>query len=101
MDAPPAAITTFHLNPDEATYVESCLARRRELMALSRGAPDGHVLARCEDAAVEAARQYGHRLLTAALAERLVVAEEKKSGRPGPVRAANGGTAAARTTARF
>jgi hypothetical protein len=99
MDAPPTTIT-FHLNPDEATYVESCLARRRELMALSLAAPDGQVLARCEEAAVEAARQHGHQLLTAALAERRVVAEEKKSGRHGPAGAGDGGTAAARTTAR-
>lgn len=101
MDAPSAPITTFHLNPDEAAYVEICLARRRELMALSLDAPDGQVLARCEEAAVEAACQYGHRLLNAALAGRIAVAEEKKSAPPGPVRADDGGAAGVQMTERF
>ena len=97
MDATATPITTFHLNPDEAAYVEICLARRRELMALSLDAPDGQVLARIEEAAVETARQYGHRLLTDALAGRIAAAEEKKSGPRGPVRAGGGGTAEVRT----
>jgi len=101
MDAAAAPISTFHLNPDEAAYVEICLARRRELMALSLTAPDGQVLARCEEAAIEAARQYGHRLLSVALAARIAVAEEKKSDPPGPVRADNGDAAAVRMTERF
>lgn len=100
MDAMTAPITTFHLNPDEAAYVELCLARRRELMALALDAPDGQVLARCEDAAVETARQYGHRLLTDALAGRVAGAEEKKSDRRGPVRAGGGGTAGVQTSER-
>lgn len=82
MDAPPS-VTTFHLPPDEAAYVEACLARRRELLALADGAPDGHVLARCEAATVEMARDHGHRLLTDALARRVAHAEQKKLDRPG------------------
>lgn len=92
--------TTLHLTPDEAAYVEVCLARRRELMALAGTTPDGHVLARCEDAAVDLARQTGHDLLTAALTRRVAAAEEKKSARPGPAGVAGGGTTAAPTTGR-
>ena len=97
MDAIP---TTFHLTPDEAAYVEACLVRRRELMTLAATAPDGHVLARCEDAAVALARTTGGDLLTAALAGRAAAAEEKKSARPGPVGVGGGGTTAARTDGR-
>jgi hypothetical protein len=91
--------TTFHLTPDETAYVEACLARRRELMALAATAPDGHVLARCEEATVELARTTGHDLLAAALAGRVAVAEQKK-GQPEPATAVAGGTTAAPTPGR-
>lgn len=87
-----AVATTWTLTSDEAAYVEACLTRRRELMALAGAAPDGHVLARCEDAAVDLARQTGHDLLAAALAGRVAAAEGKKSARSGPAGAAGGGT---------
>jgi hypothetical protein len=86
----PSSVTTFHLAPDEAAYVEACLARRRELLALADGAPDGRVLARCEEAAVEAARGYGQQLLADALTRRVAHAEQKKSGRPGRAAAVTG-----------
>ncbi len=89
MDAP-TPVTTFHLAPDEAAYVEACLARRRELLALADDVPDGRVLARCEEAAVEAARGYGQRLLADALARRVTQAEQKKSARRGRAGAATG-----------
>jgi hypothetical protein len=84
--------TSFTLTPDEVAFVESCLARRRELLALAGTAPDGRVLAACEEAAVTLARNTGHDLLAAALAGRVAVAEEKKSARPGRAGAAGGGT---------
>lgn len=90
MDAPPS-VTTVLLAPDEAAYVEACLARRRELLALADDAPDGRVLARCEEAAAEAARGYGQQLLTDALARRVARAEQKKSARPGRAGAVGGG----------
>ena len=92
-----AVSTTWTLTPDEAAYVEACLTRRRELLTLAGTAPDGHVLARCEEAAVALARQTGHDLLTAALAGRVAAAEQKKSGRSGRVGAAGGGTTGAPT----
>ena len=52
-------------------------------MALAGTAPDGHVLARCEDAAVDLARQTGHDLLAAALTRRVAAAEQKNyAGKP-------------------
>lgn len=97
MDAP-TSVTTFHLGPDEAAYVAACLARRRELLALADDAPDGRVLARCEEAAVEAARSHGHQLLTDALARRVAHAEQKKSARHGRAGAAAGDRRAGPTT---
>lgn len=95
-----AVAATWTLTPDETAYLEGCLARRRELMALAGTAPDGHVLARCEDAAVDLARQTGHDLLAAALTRRVAAAEQKKAARPGRAGAAGGGTTAARTPGR-
>jgi hypothetical protein len=88
--AAPTPVTTFHLAPDEAAYVEACLARRRELLALADLAPDGRVLDRCEEAAVASARGYGQQLLSDALARRVTHAEQKKSGRRGRAGAAAG-----------
>ncbi len=92
------SVTTFHLAPDEAAYVEACLARRRELMALADDAPDGRVLACCEEATVDAARGYGQRLLADALARRVAHAEQKKSDRPGRAGAVKGDRPADPTT---
>ena len=81
------------VSADELAYVEACLARRRELLALADAAPDGTVLARCEEAAVEAARANGQQLLTDALTRR-VAEMEKKKGRPVLAYAVNRGKAA-------
>lgn len=96
MDTTPV---TFHLTDDERVYVELCLTRRRELLALSDAAPHGQVLARCEAAAVEAARQHARQLLAEAVARR-VAAAEKKGRRPAPASAGERGTAEDRTSAR-
>lgn len=100
MDADRVVPTTFDLMPDEVAYLEACLARRRELMALAAVAPDGQVLARCEDATVVLAQKTGHDLLSAALAGRVAEAEKKKSVRPGRANAAVGGTTAVPTPGR-
>jgi hypothetical protein len=97
MDATPTVF--FHLPPDEAAFVEVVLARRRELLALADTAPDGQVLARCEEAAVETARELGRRVLADGLARR-IASVEKKVARSGRVRAAAIGTIAAPTTGR-
>jgi hypothetical protein len=96
-----AIATTFHLTPDEAAYLEACLMRRRELLALAHTAPDGHVLARCEEAAVEHSQRTGAELLTAALAARVAAAEKKQRGRPASARAAFDVTTADPTHAPF
>lgn len=96
MDAIPV---TFHLTDDEKTYLEACLIRRRELLALCDAAPSGHVLAQCENAAVEIARQHGRALVRDALARR-VASAEKKRHRPAPVPAVGTGKAGVGTRAR-
>ncbi|HEV3436891.1 MAG TPA: hypothetical protein VG122_06010 [Gemmata sp.] len=77
------AITTvtLQLTADEAAYIEICLARRRELLALADTAAYGKVLAECENATVEIARQHAQGLLTDAITRRVAHAE-KKGRRP-------------------
>lgn len=75
----------LQLTADEAAYIETCLARRREFLALADTVAYGKVLAECENAAVEIARQQGHRLLTDALTRRVQHAE-KKGRRPASAR---------------
>jgi hypothetical protein len=95
MDAIPV---TFHLTDDERVYVEFCLARRRELLALGDAAPHGKVLARCESATVEIPRQQAHLLLTDAITRR-VAAAEKKGHRPESACAVGCGTVGDRMSA--
>ena len=92
MDATPFSP---QLTADEAAYLEACLVRRRELLALARNAPDGQVLSHCEDAAVDMVQASGRELIGAALAEK-VAEVEKKKGRSGRVRAVGTVTIAAR-----
>ena len=96
MDATPV---TFHLTDDEKAYLELCLVRRRELLALCDAAPDGQVLARCEAATVDLARQHAHGLLSAAIARR-VGGAEKKGHQPESVGVVGCGKAEVRTNAR-
>jgi hypothetical protein len=103
MDANRTVPTPFFLSSltsEEVAYLETCLVRRRELMALAQTAPDGQVLARCEDATVVLAQKTGHDLLCAALDGRVAEAEKKKLGRPGRARVAIGGTTAGPTPGR-
>lgn len=90
MDAIPV---TFHLTADERAYLELCLVRRREFIALSDAAPEGKVLAHCESATVEIARLQAHQLLSDAIARRVANAE-KKGRRPESVPVVADGKAA-------
>jgi hypothetical protein len=72
-----AQLVTLELTAEERVYVEACLARRRELLALADTAPTGQVLAQCENATVEIARRYAHQLLEDAMARRARGAEKK------------------------
>jgi hypothetical protein len=78
---------SFQLTSDEIAYLEACLARRRELLALAETATPGKVFAECENATVEIARQYAQGLLTDAVARRVAQAE-KKGRRPASAPAA-------------
>lgn len=73
------AITTvtFQLTTDEVAYLEACLARRRELLALADSATHGKVFAECESATVEIARKYAQGLLAEAVVRRISQAEKK------------------------
>jgi len=93
MDAIPI---TFHLSADEVAYVEACLSRRRELLAVCDEAPYGPVLARCEAAASEIVRQQGRELVAEAITRRVAVAE-KKGRRSAGAGAAGCGRAGVRT----
>lgn len=87
------------MTDDETLYLEVCLARRRELLALSDIASDGQVLAQCENAVVAIARQQAQGLLSAAIARR-VASVEKKGRRPASAGVAGCGKAGARTNGR-
>jgi hypothetical protein len=79
----------------ESILLEQALAMARELEAVTDAAPDGHVLAVGETAAVRLGRELTRRALEAALQRQAEAAEKK--GRPGgPAPAA----AAARSRAR-
>jgi hypothetical protein len=78
---------TFQLMTDEVAYLEACLARRRELLALADSATHGKVFAACENATVEISRQYAQGLLTDAITRRVSQAE-KKGRRPASAPAA-------------
>jgi hypothetical protein len=80
--------------PLEALLVEHALAIARQLQQTADAAPDGHVLARVEAAALPAGREFTRRAVEAAL-QAQAAAAEKKGPRAGPVRAA--GRAAGRS----
>jgi hypothetical protein len=96
MDAP---FPFQDVTSDERTFLEACLARRREMAALGRKATAGRVLAECEEAVVEMAQTTARELLAVGIGE-AVAAVEKKGGRPGCAGAAVGGTIAAPTGGR-
>lgn len=63
---------------EETAYLESCLVRRREMIALARKSPDGQILAACEEAAFDMAQATARELLSAGID--LAVAEVEKKG---------------------
>jgi hypothetical protein len=81
-------------NEVEAAAVEQALALARELKRVADAAPDGHVLAAVEEAAVEGGRRFTRDRLQDALNAQAGVLEQK-GGAPGPAPAAGrGGTKA-------
>ena len=93
MDAP----STFpDLTRDEQVFLEACLARRREMIALGRKAASGRVLAECEEAVMPMAQATARELMSAGI-EEAVAEAEKKGPRPGPVRVATAAATAAPT----
>jgi hypothetical protein len=83
-------------DPVEALVVEQALALARPLKQVCRDAPDGQLLARAEQAAVERGRPLTRAAREAALNEQAVDVEKK--GLPSGV--APGGTAASTQAAR-
>jgi hypothetical protein len=78
-------------SPLEAFLVEQARVLARELEAVTRAAPAGHVLAHAELAAVRLGREFTRRALEATL--QLQTADAEKKGPPlGPVPAASAAT---------
>ena len=73
--------------PLEALLVEQALLLARQLQHTADRAPDGHVLAAVEAAAVPAGRALTRAAVAAAL-QGQAAAAEKGGGRPGPARPA-------------
>jgi len=83
---------TFEARTDlEAVLLEQALLMARELQATADAAPDGHVLARAELAALRAGRELTRRALEAAL-QGQAAAAEKKGPPAGPAPAARAAT---------
>jgi hypothetical protein len=79
---------TFHAEDDlEAAAIEHALAMVRELKALADSAPDGHVLAAVEAAAVDRGRRFTRDRLQDVLNAQAADLE-KKGGADGPAPAA-------------
>lgn len=82
---------TFHAEtPLEALLVEQALLLARQLRQTADDAPDGHVLARVEAAALPAGRELTRKAVEAAL-QAQADAAEKKGRRPAAAPAAAGG----------
>jgi hypothetical protein len=95
-----SAQTAFsELTAEETAYLEACLARRREMIALARRSGNGHVLATCEEAAVGMAQTTACELLAAGI-DTAIAEVEKKGGRRGRARAAHGAGIVGRINAR-
>jgi len=70
--------TDFHAeSPLQALVLEQALLLARQLEQTARDAPDGHVLARVEAAAVPAARELARLAVQAALQAQAAAAEKK------------------------
>jgi hypothetical protein len=74
------AATFPGLTVEETAYLESCLARRREMIALAQKSADGQILAACEEAAFDMAQSNARELLSAGIDS--AIAEVEKKGEP-------------------
>lgn len=82
---------------DELIAAEQAVAMARELKKLADAAPDGHVLAIVEAAALDRGRRFTRDRLQDALNAQAADLE-KKGGAEGPARAARRGEATAKPT---
>jgi hypothetical protein len=85
-------------DPVEALVVEQALALVRQIRQTCQQAPDGHVLAQAEGAAVAGGRELTRRALEAVLNQQTCPAE-KKGRRPAPAIAASAARARGRRRA--
>jgi hypothetical protein len=65
------------LTVEETAYLEACLARRREMIALALKSPDGQILAACEEAAFDMAQVTARELLSAGIDSAIAEVEKK------------------------
>lgn len=87
------------LTTEETAYLEACLARRRELIALALKSPSGQILGACEEAVVEMAQKTACELLSAGIDSAIADVEKKRRSR-GRVGAAHPARTAGRINAR-
>ena len=76
------------LSVEETAFLEACLARRREMIAIARKSPNGQILATCEEAALGMAQATASELLAAGI-DTAIAEVEKKGGRRGRANAAH------------
>ena len=73
----PKTLTITVTSAAEETIVEKALAMARDLDDLAHTAPDGQILDRCEEAAVEKGREFTRHALEQAVAKRVESAQKK------------------------
>ena len=73
----PKALTITVTSAAEESLVEQALAMARDLQELAQAAPGGHILDRCEAAAVAKGRASTRQALAQAVAARLEAAQKK------------------------
>ncbi len=78
---------TIEVAPHHEALVRQALALAEEMEQLALAAPDGTVLATCEEAFLPKGRQFQAQVLADAVARRIAAAE-KKGRRSAPVRVA-------------
>jgi hypothetical protein len=65
------------LTVEETAYLEVCLARRREMIALALKSPEGKILAACEEEAFDMAQATARELLSAGIDSAIAEVEKK------------------------
>lgn len=73
----PKTLTITVTSAVEEGMVERALAMARDLQELAQTVADGHVLDRCEEAAVDQGREFTRQALEQVIAARLASAEKK------------------------